>query len=227
MATILTYIKERVLEIPKSKGITKEKFFSDLGLNYGNYKGKAKEKSLSSDVLATIITNYPEINPQWLLTGTGEMLKNDIVQTQEAIPFDITDNSYKPIPLVNVSAAAGFGSSDFHIQQEDVKDYYVIPKFKHYDIDFMIEVRGSSMYPKYNSGDVIACTILKQSNFIQWNKVHVIATKEQGLLVKRVKKGDCEECISAVSDNKEYDPFFIPKDEITGLAIVVGVIRLE
>ncbi|MGB0869510.1 MAG: LexA family transcriptional regulator [Flavobacteriales bacterium] len=174
-----------------------------------------------------IYTKCLNLNPHWLITGEGEMLQNNLTKQTEALPFELEDNSNKPIPLVNVSAAAGFGSSDFHIQQEDVKDYYVIPKFKHYDIDFMIEVRGSSMYPKYNSGDVIACTILKQSNFIQWNKVHVIATKEQGLLVKRVKKGDCEECISAVSDNKEYDPFFIPKDEITGLAIVVGVIRLE
>jgi hypothetical protein len=30
-----------------------------------------------------------------------------------------------------------------------------------------------------------------------------------------------------VSEDPEYDPFEIPKEEITGIALVVGVIRLE
>lgn len=30
-----------------------------------------------------------------------------------------------------------------------------------------------------------------------------------------------------ISDNKSYDPFNVPLEEITGIAIVSGVIRLE
>lgn len=30
-----------------------------------------------------------------------------------------------------------------------------------------------------------------------------------------------------VSDNQSYDPFEVPMDEIEGIAIVVGVVRLE
>ena len=131
------------------------------------------------------------------------------------------------IPLVEISAVAGFGNPDFAISKQDVKDYYVIPKFKHRKIDFMIEVSGSSMYPKYNSGDVVACTIIKESNFIQWNKVHVIATKEQGILIKRLKKGNDDKFLLAISDNPDYDPFEVPVNEIEGIALVVGVIRLE
>ncbi|HBL74284.1 MAG: hypothetical protein A2W90_18190 [Bacteroidetes bacterium GWF2_42_66] len=131
------------------------------------------------------------------------------------------------IPLVSIAAVAGFGNAEFTIQERDVKDYYVIPKFNDRRIDFMIEVCGSSMYPKYNSGDVVACTIIRESKFIQWNKVHVIGTKEQGILVKRIKKGENDNHLLLVSDNKDYDPFSIGIDEITGIALVVGVIRLE
>jgi len=113
------------------------------------------------------------------------------------------------------------------IEERDVKDYYVIPKFQHKKVDFMIEVEGSSMYPKYSSGDVVACRVIKERNFIQWNKTHVVATKNQGIIIKRIKKGDCDENLLMVSDNKDYDPFFVPIDEIVGLAIVVGVVRLE
>lgn len=83
------------------------------------------------------------------------------------------------------------------------------------------------MYPKYSSGDVVACRIIRESNFIQWNKTYVVATKEQGMLCKRLKPSDKESHILAVSDNQEYPPFDIPQAEITGIALIVGVIRLE
>ncbi len=130
-----------------------------------------------------------------------------------------------PVPLVSLAAVAGFGSPDFAITEQDIEANYVVPDFN--GIDFMIRVKGSSMYPKYSSGDIIACRKINDSQFIQWNKCHVVGTKEQGLLVKRLKKGTTESSILAISDNKEYDPFEIPIDEITGIAIVVGVIRLE
>lgn len=135
-------------------------------------------------------------------------------------------NSNEGIPLVDVTAIGGFGNSKFSISERDVKDYYVIPKFKHKKVDFMIEVEGSSMYPKYNSGDVVACRIIDEESFIQWNKTHVVATKGQGIIIKRIKKG-INGSLLMVSDNKDYDPFPVPTEEIDGIALVVGVIRLE
>ena len=79
MANIFSNIKERILYLSEIKKITKEKFFEDLGVTYGNFKGKAKEKALSSDVLAKIVAKYPDINPHWLLTGEGEMFKNKLM----------------------------------------------------------------------------------------------------------------------------------------------------
>lgn len=131
----------------------------------------------------------------------------------------------KGIPLIGLDVAAGFGTSDFVITDQDIQELYVVPDFS--NIDFMIRVKGNSMYPKYSSGDIIACRKIRESRFIQWNKCHVVATMEQGLLVKRLKKSQKENHVVAVSDNQEYDPFEIPKNEITGIALVVGVIRLE
>ncbi len=132
----------------------------------------------------------------------------------------------KAIPFVNTTAIGGFGNSKFAIEERDVKAYYVIPKFQHKKVDFMIEVEGSSMYPKYNSGDVVACRIINEKSFLQWNKTHVVATKDQGIIIKRIKQGS-DGSLLMISDNKDYDPFPVPIDEIEGIALVVGVIRLE
>jgi hypothetical protein len=70
-------IKERVLQITEIKNIAKEKFFSDLGVSYGNFKGKSKKSDVGSAIIAEITTKFPDISPEWLLTGRGSMLKEE------------------------------------------------------------------------------------------------------------------------------------------------------
>ena len=183
------------------------------------------------------------ISPEWLLTGKGPMLKPTIqepqVTTQPSTPtakdrlpeafrcLDPLHSTQELIPLVTPKVAAGFGSADFVIAKSDVKEYYVIPKWKRQHVDFMIEVTGDSMQPKYNAGDIVGCTIIHNSGFIQWNRPHVIATREQGLLIKRLMPGTTTNSLSAVSENTRYPPFDIPKEEITGIALVIGHVNLE
>lgn len=181
----------------------------------------------SYDVLYKICANA-NINPTWLLTGKGSMLTEENKKGKEAIPVsEGTSTDLKPIPLVTEKAAAGFGNNSFAICKDDVKDYYIIPKFRFSNVDFMIEVSGLSMYPHFKSGDVIACTILRDAKFIQWNRCHVIATRDQGILVKRIMPSKQEGCYLIVSDNKDYPPFELPTSEITGIALVVGCVSLE
>lgn len=221
----------------------KAKFANILGVSPQTISAWVARSTFDSEL---IYTKCSDISADWLLTGKGPMLKNeisasasplhliptipidDISDEPEAIPFaEAARSGLHPIPLVTQKAAAGFGNGDFSIEESDVKEYYVIPKFKYCHVDFMIEVSGLSMYPHFNPGDVIACSILRNSQFLQWNKCHVIATREQGILVKRLMPGEDKKHLRAISDNKEYPPFEIPVDEITGIAVVVGHVGLE
>jgi len=69
-------VKERVLLIAESKGISKAIFFEGLGFSYANFKGVQKFSALSSDAMIAILTKYNDICPTWLLMGTGEMYRN-------------------------------------------------------------------------------------------------------------------------------------------------------
>ena len=46
-------------------------------MSYASFKGKAKFTPLNSDAIANIITIYPDVDCYWLLTGNGQMLKNN------------------------------------------------------------------------------------------------------------------------------------------------------
>ncbi|MFN3271214.1 MAG: helix-turn-helix transcriptional regulator [Cloacibacterium caeni] len=130
------------------------------------------------------------------------------------------------IPLIPIDAMAGFGTGAVQVMHYDTSKY-VVPEFAELNVDFMIRVKGSSMVPKYNSGDLVACKKLVITDiFFQWNKVYVLDT-EQGALIKRVKKGSRDNYILLISDNKNYDPFELHLSKIFAVALVVGVIRLE
>jgi hypothetical protein len=82
------------------------------------------------------------------------------------------------------------------------------------------------MENEYKSGDIVACKTIKESKFIQWGRCHLIATAEQGILIKKIKKGEESDSILAISSNKDFNPFQIQLKEISAIAIIVGVIKI-
>jgi repressor LexA len=208
---------------------TDGEFAAFLGIKQNTLSNWSTRNSIDYD---RIIEKCENINGDWLLTGKGEMLKKTVDDFSLSLHepsglYESINKEDKGYPLINATAIGGTGNAVFGFTDRDVKAYYKIPKFSHKKVDFMIEVEGSSMYPKYNSGDVVACTVINENSFIQWNKTHVIATQDQGIIIKRIKKSLIEDCLCMVSDNPSYDNFEVPKNEINGIALVVGVIRLE
>ncbi|MCG8734616.1 hypothetical protein [Tenacibaculum finnmarkense] len=69
-----TNIKERILQLANYKGVSYQKFFEELELNYSNFKGKQKLSGINSNSIERIISKYPELNLRWLITNEGEMV---------------------------------------------------------------------------------------------------------------------------------------------------------
>jgi phage repressor protein C with HTH and peptisase S24 domain len=138
MDKIIPYIKERILQYAEFKGLAKDKFIENLGMTYGNFKGKQKLTSVNSDFLDNILSKYPQINIEWLVSGIGEMEKmtpnnptgNDTIQftiETSGLAYEIQsearffDDNQEPEILQNSNGNKYFVYPDGTIRIEVIK----------------------------------------------------------------------------------------------------------
>ena len=222
MNNIVT-ISERIALLVEEYGKGKNTVLANkVGVSEGNIRSYIKGILPKQDVLEKIVRSCENLSAEWLLTGNGPMFKTDTNNSINNVVQSVDKG--EGIPLIPFSAMAGALSGE-HTALDYECEHYVVPAFQ--GADFLIPIKGCSMYPTYASGDIVACKRVPMTDiFFQWNKVYVIDTC-QGALIKRIKPGKDNEHILIVSDNEEYDPFELAYSEIYAVALVIGVIRLE
>ena len=196
-------------------GVKAPTFAKSIGVLYQRVLDiqNGRVKKISYDLAKKIIEKYPQYNESWLLSGEGSPYSEEVA---EARP--------QGIPLVPVSAMAGALTGELPAVTERECERYTVPRFER--ADFLITVAGDSMSPKFQSGDIVACRRVPLGSFFQWHRVYVVDS-EQGVLIKRVEHGSGEDSVTLVSENREYSPIELKREEIYSLALVVGLIRAE
>lgn len=227
---------KNIIALRKINGLKQDEQADKYGLGRTGYASYEQGKSKPGFDTLLVIASANGVSIDELLSDDiANVLKNkrksktyvDLEGHIKTVSKEPTMNYKREdlIPLIPMEAIAGQANGfDKPILSEDC-EYYSVPEFNK-KADFLIRIHGSSMYPKYNSGDIVACKRVKTGTFFQWNKTYVLDT-EQGPLVKRVKPSDKTNHILLVSDNAQYDSFEINLDMIHSIALIVGVIRFE
>lgn len=225
-------IKQNILLYLENKSVTPYEFYKESGVTRGILQ---QNNGISEDNIARFLAYAPDINIEWLLTSKGDMLKPDSNPTQTTLEANKKDYQTKTalhvpegspdgIPLLPLSAMAGAFTDETSVMEYEC-ERYVIPAFK--GADFLIQIKGDSMQPTYYSGDLVACQRMPLNNiFFQWNKAYVLDTV-QGPLIKRIMPGSDADHVLIVSDNSSYPPFELHKNQLNGVALVRGLVRLE
>ncbi len=227
-------IKERILQYLDYQGISKYKFYQKTGLSKGTLDNTS---GLTEDNLAKVIAFAPDVSLHWLINGEGSMFKGDIspmsmvrepkenyhvVGREVALAKQVTMGG---VPLLDIEASAGDGSGQAQVMDTEDLAQYRIPDFG--KMDFIVKLKGSSMYPKYSNGDKVACRYIKEPQFLQWGRPYVLHTADQGTICKRLFQSNNPDTLICRSDNKEYPDFEVPRADIHTYALVLGVIRVE
>lgn len=74
-------IKFRLIELIKALGMSQRRFEQACGFSNG-YINNIK-KSIQPDKLQSIVLNFPNVNPGWIMTGDGSMMRQRTYETEE------------------------------------------------------------------------------------------------------------------------------------------------
>lgn len=76
----ISKLKSRILEYAEYRNFSKRKIYLDTGISNGVLD---KKTGLTEDNIEKFISTYKNVNPNWFLTGQGEMLVLDEKQKEK------------------------------------------------------------------------------------------------------------------------------------------------
>ena len=131
------------------------------------------------------------------------------------------EGKVKNVPYYDIDATAGNVTIFAEDGAEYIKEYISVPAFS--DCEMYLNVSGSSMYPKYCSGELIALKKLTDFEVVAYGEAYLIVTREQRLL-KYIKKSTQKNMWALHSEHKDYEPFDIHVAKVLHLYIIKGKI---
>jgi hypothetical protein len=79
---ILGNTKVRILQYLEYKGISKPQFYTDIDIKRGLLDSDKMNATVTDIVVAKILVKYRDIDPSWLLTGEGTMLRDNKISEE-------------------------------------------------------------------------------------------------------------------------------------------------
>lgn len=162
---------------------------------------------------------YPRIDSIEKLANYFGIAKSDIIEEKESSNLGNIisqgGNIYS-IPVFE-TVSAGFGA----YASNEVIDYIPVLINNPYDVKstIAIKVKGDSMYPKIEDGDII---IVRKQTSVDSGDIAVLLLDNEEGLVKKVIYG--KDWIELISVNPEYKTRRFEKEEVLRLQVVGKVI---
>ena len=211
--------------LSQNKSLKKRDIAGFLKLKSSTFSEILNNRSnVSAEVVANFCTEY-KIDIVWLLTGKGEMLKTEkteepivkIVEGRDLVPKVVVvneENDEAFIPLVEYKAQAGYLTGYLDENYIEKLPMYNVPGL--YGGTFrMFQVKGLSMYPTLQDGSYIIGEFVDNWEYMTDNRVYIIVTINEGIIVKRVKNRIKKyKSLYCSSDNREYGNIRIPIEDV-------------
>lgn len=207
-------ILDRIKQFIDSEGIAVSAFEKSIGMSNASFgKSLRSGGAIGTDKLENILSVYPELSPNWLLTGEGAMLKSNEVPAK--VSFDPSVGT----PYYDVDFIGGFNEI-FNNQTTIPACNVLVPGFEKASV--WCNVTGHSMEPKINHGDIIAlheCSI----NDIQYGEIYAVVL-DTIRTIKILRRGSTSDVLRYVPINQDFDEQEFPISRIIRVFEVLGSI---
>lgn len=192
----------------KSSEIRNNAHFADLTGVQTGYLSEvlSGKRNLTERFAHKIITAFPQIDKNWLLTGEGSMLKEE---NQDVDTFEQEEEYYTYLLPVSAEGGSLSGFADSVALRDCERIISPIS-----GADFAISVHGDSMAPEYPNGSKVIIKRVNERAFIEWGKAYVLDTCNGVVIKKLMPSSKGEEYVSCVSVNPDYPPFDVCLEDV-------------
>ena len=213
-------IAKNLQYLRKQRKLSQEAMADELNITrsrVGSYEENRSEPSIETLIH---FSNYFNLPIDVLVKNDLSLSKNksfiELGNHRVLFPIVVNDENEDVIEVVPVKASAGYlnGYSDpEYIEQLGQIKLPFIPTGKHR----AFPIKGDSMLP-IKSGSFIIASYLEDIRHLNSGSTYIVLTHNDGLVYKRIfDKIEEHQCLLMVSDNKKYDPYYVPVNEILEL----------
>ncbi len=211
-------IGERIRKGRENKEIDQASLADKVGIATRTLQRWEKGEQVPGGDFLMQIARWTGVRPDWLLTGSGDMyMRTD--RAGNIIRFK-GDTRFRKVNLVEIpllsSVPAGKTAAIFHPEQ--VERYVTVDNLNDSGA-FALVVKGASMSPKIEDGDVVVVSPQREARS---GDICVVRVNEEDVL-KMVKLD--EDHVHLIPLNTEFDPLTVRKRDIAFIWKVVRVIK--
>lgn len=205
-------IKQNISLYLAKKGVSDYAYYKESGTTRGIL---GQNNGISEENISRFLAYAPDINHEWLLTGKGNMLKEE--GKEDAFAPVVSYDPKVGQPYYDVDFLAGFDEV-FNSQVSIPACNVVVPGFTR--VSLWCNVTGHSMEPQINHGDMIAlreCTVRD----IQYGEVYAVVL-DTIRTIKIIRKGSSPKVLRYIPVNEKYDEQEFEIERIIKVYEVVG-----
>lgn len=210
-------IAQRIRQARAQKEMDQAKLAAKLDVATRTVQRWEKGEQVPDSNYLMRIAKVTGVAPHWLLTGDGEMFPAKPLDTKI---LSLPTGRYKRVELVSLpllsSVPGGAPSLMFH--PDYVEKYITVDDIKDSNA-FALEVKGSSMAPRIEDGDIIVVSPKLEA---RTGDICVVRVSDEDT-VKRIKIED--QFLHLIPLNPEYEPMVVRKKDVSFIWRVVKVIK--
>jgi hypothetical protein len=213
---------------------------------------RGKTQAISPKMAEKILTSFPHYSRSWLLSGEGEMLKDQPLDSQPPKPYRAPSEveaiasgsrTIQRLPIIPIEAQAGIGRGFLYDRDQSQDPADVCAEYETMEVVLeretsdrykLFRVKGDSMTDgslrSICAGDVILCREVypEDWSFGLINNRYpnvVVVIEEEGVLLKQLTKHDRKNgAISLHSLNSKYEDFTIDLSNVRAFYYVERII---
>lgn len=216
----------RIRESREKEGRSRNELADTLGISLSALQAwEMNEREPQASMILQIAEEL-NVSPSYLLTGEEPTLSYHLVERAFEKAKSLTEEMISMIDsFFSINVSAGFGSFNEGVTEPDGQEPYADNLLQSLGVKAhhcaVFWASGNSMQPTIDNGDQLLVDLSRKE--IKGDNIYLVQNGDS-VWVKRVRVE--WDSVELISDNREYRPIKMPKEEAQNLQIIGQVVHV-